>query len=80
MTWLSEAASNPKGQISSSRVINLAAGFSLSLSNALLTIGSFWHIEMLATLSVLAPTLGALAGGSYMMNRWTAKDGKNEPV
>ena len=64
MRWFVEAVQSPaSGWASSSRIISLVAGLTLSFSTALLTIGSFWHVEMLPTLMAFAPSLAGLAAG-----------------
>ena len=72
MRWFVEAVQSPaSGWASSSRIISLVAGLTLSFSTALLTIGSFWHVEMLPTLMAFAPSLAGLAGANYVTNRLT---------
>ena len=79
MTWLRELSCDDSNRLSSARAIALPAGWSISFSIVLLSIGSFWHSEMLGTVAVLAPSAAGLAGLGYAMNRWATKDGKNEP-
>lgn len=78
MTWLSELCQDDTNRLSSARAISLMAGLTLSCSTVLLTIGSFWHSEMLATLAAFGPSLAGLAAMNYVSNRWATKDGKNE--
>jgi hypothetical protein len=59
------------GRASSSRVISLMAGSTLSIATLALTFGSFWRPEMLSTLSVFGPFLATLAGANYAMQRLT---------
>lgn len=75
--YLKDAARcDTTGSVSSSRIISLAAGLTLSLSTVVLTFGSFWRPEMLSTLSAFGPSLAALAGANYVANRLTS--GKKE--
>jgi hypothetical protein len=54
------------------------AGSALSISTSLLTVGSFFHPEMLPTLTAFGPSLAGLAGLNYGMNRWATKETKSE--
>jgi len=76
MSWLRELLEGQNNLLSSARAIALMAGSTLSFSTVLLTIGSFWHSEMLATLTAFGPSLAGLAGMNYVMNRWATKDQK----
>ena len=76
MKWLKQLIQDDANRLSSARAIALPAGWSLCLSLVLLTIGSFWKSEMLATVAVLAPSVAGLAGIAYGANRWATKDGK----
>lgn len=78
MTWLRELSSDKNGHLSSSRAIALMAGSALSISTSLLTVGSFFHPEMLPTLTAFGPSLAGLAGLNYGMNRWATKETKSE--
>lgn len=71
-----QAVCNDLNQVSSSRIVNLVAGVTLSVSTLVLTFGSFWVPAMLSTLTAFGPSLAGLAAGNYMMQRWT--DGKTE--
>ena len=76
MKWINESCRDDSNRLSSARIIALLAGLTLSFSTVLLTIGSFWHSEMLATLTAFGPSLAGLAGMNYVMNRWATKDQK----
>lgn len=72
--WFREAASNANtGLMSSSRLIAIISGFTLSLCTVLLTIGSFWHAEMLPVLMAIAPSLAGMSGLGYAVNKWAGK-------
>ena len=75
---LRELCQDDTNRLSSARAISLVAGSTLSFSTVLLTIGSFFHSEMLATLAAFGPSLAGLAGMNYVANRWATKDGKND--
>jgi len=74
MIWLKQLVSDKSGHLSSTRASALLAASSLCFSIVLLTIGSFWHREMLDTVAVLAPSVATLATVSYAMNRWATKE------
>lgn len=79
MIWLHETVSSPHtGRASSSRVIALAAGLTLCFSTVLLTIGSFWHLEMLPTLMAFGPSLAGMATIGYATNRFTTNKTTNQ--
>ena len=78
VTWLRELSSDKSGHLSSTRATALLAGSSLCFSLVLLSIGSFWRTEMLATVAVLAPSVATLATIAYGMNRWATKETKSE--
>lgn len=81
MTWFREAASSPvTNRLSSSRLIALVAGLTLSFSTALLSIGSFWRPEMISAVVALGPTLGLLAGANYVTNRLSGKKSDDQPA
>jgi hypothetical protein len=54
------------------------AGSTLCASTLALTLGSFWHHEMIAPLTVFGPSLAGLAAGNYMMQKWTDGKAKND--
>lgn len=67
---IKEAAScDVTNRVSSSRIISLVAGLTLSIATLLLTVGSFWHVEMLSTLTAFGPSLAALAGANYVTQK-----------
>ena len=64
--FIKEAAcDNDSSRASSSRIISLVAGLTLSIATLVLTFGSFWHPAMLGTLTAFGPSLAALAGVNY---------------
>ena len=75
---LRELCQDDSSRLSSSRAIALMAGTTLSFSTVLLTVGSFWRPEMLATLTAFGPSLAGLAGMNYVANRWATKEAKSE--
>lgn len=79
MKWptIRELCSDDMNRLSSSRAIALAAGWSLSFSLILLSIGSFWKPEMLGTVGIIAPSAAGLGGLNYAMNKIAEK--KSEP-
>ena len=77
--WREAACDNDSGRVSSARVISLMAGSTLSVSTLALTYGSFSHPEMLSTLTAFGPSLAALAGVNYGIQKYaTTKTGKPE--
>ncbi len=74
MKWLRELSQDDTNRLSSARAISLLAGSTLSFSTVLLTIGAFWHPEMLATLTAFGPSLAGLAAMNYGMQKWASKD------
>lgn len=57
------------GAVSATRIVMLMAGATLSLTTLILTIGSFWQIELVPALSVIGGGLAGVAGGSYVAGR-----------
>lgn len=82
MKWLREAANSPvTGQTSSSRVIALAAGFTLSFTTVVLTLLVYWRTELITPLTACVTVLGAMSGAGYVTNRLTAgTEKKHDPV
>ena len=80
MTWLREAALSPHtGRLSSSLLIALVAGFSISFSTVFLSIASFFKPELVGAVMALGPSLAALAGSGYVTNKLTSgKEPKSE--
>lgn len=79
MTWdeaLREAASNPQGRLSSSRLIAVVAGFTLSFCTLALTPLAYMNAELVTPLTVSITALAGLAGSGYVTNRITATKGK----
>lgn len=73
MTWLREAAQNPAGRISSSRVIALVAGFTLAICTLVLTPLAYLSPELVTPLTVSITALTGLAGSGYVTNKITGK-------
>jgi hypothetical protein len=70
MTWLREASNSPvTGQTSSSRVIALAAGLTLSVSTLALTGMVWWRPELITPLTVFGGALATMGGSSYVANK-----------
>ena len=70
MKWLNESIrDNKTGLASSSRIVSLMAGSTLSFSTLLLTAGAFWKPELVAPLTAFGPVLATLAGANYVTNR-----------
>lgn len=81
MTWFREAASNPAGHLSSSRVIALVAGLSLSFSTVFLSIASFFKPELVSAVMALGPSLAGMAGAGYVTTKMNLKkEPANEPA
>lgn len=80
MTWLREAAESPvTNRISSSRVIALVAGLTLSACTLVLTPLAFLKPELVTPLTVFGTALAGLAGSGYVTNRLTSgQEKKNE--
>jgi hypothetical protein len=81
MKWLLEASQSPAtDQVSSSRVIALAAGFTLSVSTLALTIMVWWKPELITPLTVFGGALATMAGGGYVTNRiMSGTEKKHDP-
>lgn len=70
MRWLGEAIrEDQSGRVSAARVTMLSAALTLCLSTVLLTVGSFWQIELVPALTAFGPVLGAMGGAAYVTNR-----------
>lgn len=79
MTWFREAASSPiTNQLSSSRIIAMTAGLSLSFSTVFLSIASFFKPELVSAVMALGPSLAGMAGAGYVSNRMTSGKEKTE--
>ena len=78
MTWRKELCQDDTGHLSSARVIALASGSTLCFSTVLMSVGSFWHPEMLPVVMALGPSLAGMATIGYAANRWAKKDTTNE--
>ena len=81
MKWLREASNSPAtGQTSSSRVIALVAGFTLSASTLVLTIMAYWETALITPLTVFGGALATMAGGGYVTNRiMSGTEKKHDP-
>lgn len=77
MNWLHEAISNPAGRVSSSRVVALVAGLTLSICTLVLTPLAYLKPELITPLTTFGTVLGALAGSGYVTNKLTNRDAKN---
>lgn len=74
MNWLQEAVTSPNtGKTSSSRVVSVTAGLTLSFCTLVLTVGAFFEVAMLQTLAIFGPSLAGLAGANYVANRMSNK-------
>ena len=74
MSWFKEAAASPvTGKYSSSRVIALVAGLTLSICTLVLTPLAFFRPELITPLTTFGTVLGALAGSGYVTNKLTAQ-------
>ena len=79
MKWLDQAIRDDNThQASASRITMLIAAVTLCLSTLLLTVGSFWRIELVPALTAFGSVLGTMAGASYITSKVTGK--KNEPA
>lgn len=81
MTWLREAITSPvTGKASSSRVIALVAGSTLSICTLALTPLAYLKPELVTSLTVFGTALAGLAGSGYVTNKLTSgKEPKSEP-
>ena len=74
MSWLKEAASSPQsGRVSSSRVVALAAGLTLSVCTLVLTPLAFLKPDLTTALTVFGTALAGLAGSGYVANKIVSK-------
>ncbi len=74
MKWLQEAIRSPHTNLaSSSRVIALVAGFSLSLAVLMMTVGLYFSPDFATPLTATTPFLAAMAGAGYAVNKLTGK-------
>jgi hypothetical protein len=60
---------NKTGKPSSTRLIAVVAGLTLSACTAALTVASFWVIELVPALTVFGGALAGLAGANYVAQR-----------
>ena len=79
MTWLNQLCQDDTGNLSSARAIALASGSTLCFSTVLMSVGSFWHPEMLPVVMALGTSLAGMATIGYAANRWAKKGDTNEP-
>jgi len=78
-TTLHEAIrDNATGLASSSRIVMLLSGVTLSVCGLLLTIMAYLKPELVPALTVSLGALAAQAGSGYVATRMTEK--KNEPL
>lgn len=73
MIWLREAVENPAGKVSSSRVIAMVAGLTLSFCTLVLTPLAFLKPELVTPLTAFGTALAGLAGANYVTQRITNK-------
>ena len=74
MSWLREAVTSPNtGHVSSSRVVALVAGLTLSAATIWLSLAAFWEVELVPALTVFGGALAGLAGANYVANRMSNK-------
>lgn len=78
MNWLIEAVSNAQGRVSSSRVIAMVAGITLSVCTLVLTPLAYFKPELVTPLTTFGTVLGALAGSGYVTNKLVAGKGAPE--
>lgn len=81
MKWLNDAITSPNtGKASSSRVIALAAGLTLSFCTLVLTPLAFLKPELITPLTAFGTALAGLAGSGYVTNKiMSGKEPKNDP-
>lgn len=80
MKWLTEAIRDDKTlQASAARITMLLAAVTLCLSTLLLTVASFWRVELVPALTAFGSVLGTMGGAAYVTNR--VQSGKtNDPA
>jgi hypothetical protein len=80
MKWLREAVTDGKtNRVSSTRVVAMLAGWTLSLCTLALTVASFYKIELAAPLTVFGGALAGLASANYVTQRITARPKNDNP-
>ena len=73
-TTLREAIrDNKSGLASSSRIVALLSGVTLSVCTILLTVLAFFKIELVPALTVFGGALAAQAGSGYVATKMTEK-------
>lgn len=73
MIWLRESITSPAtGKASSSRVIALVAGSTLSVCTLVLTPLAYLKPELATPLTVFGTALAGLAGSGYVTNKLTS--------
>lgn len=65
---------NRTGQPSSTRLVSVVAGLTLSACTAVLTVASFWRIELVPALTVFGGALAGMAGANYVAQRAFKKE------
>lgn len=73
MSWFREAVENPSGKVSSSRVIAMVAGLTLSFCTLVLTPLAFLKPELVTPLTAFGTALAGLAGANYVTQKITAR-------
>ena len=61
------------GVVSSTRIVMLVSGLTLSSSTLWLTVASTWNPELVPALTVFGGALATMAGSGYVANRMTGK-------
>jgi ABC-type spermidine/putrescine transport system permease subunit II len=70
--WIEQACQDDETKrYSSTRISVLLAVVTLSLCTVILTIGSFWLVDLVPALTVFGGGLAGMSGGSYMANRFS---------
>jgi F420-0:gamma-glutamyl ligase-like protein len=70
MNWLMEAVCNDvTGRVSSSRVVAMIAGTTLSVCTLVLTPLAYFRPELVTPLTTFGTVLGALAGSGYVTTK-----------
>ena len=75
MTWLREAVTDGKSQgISSSRIVLLVSGLTLSVCTLILTVAAIWQQALVPALTVFGGSLATMSGAGYVTTKWASKD------
>lgn len=72
MIWLSQAIRDDQTKMASAaRITMLLAAGTLCLSTLLLTVASFWRIELVPALTAFGSVLGTMGGAAYVTQKVT---------